>query len=193
MSAHTWIGLDPALTAFGWVVMHRELGGQPTVVNIGTWRTKADARAGKLEDRAARVRELGLRLLTLIDSYGPDSAYVESLAYVPGKTSGPATSVLGRVRGLIEGICFARDVEIAEVRPDIVKQAVTGRRDASKEQVARILARAYPYAGVLDADSNATDALAVAHVGAHRHGNGVTVENGVVRYRDVAADDDLFV
>jgi crossover junction endodeoxyribonuclease RuvC len=189
MSARTWLGLDPSIQAFGWAVMRREPGGQPFVRDLGTWHTRIDDGEGKMADRARRVRELTQKLVELLTEHRPQEAYVESLAL--GMRTGRGTvQTLGRVRGIVEGVCFCHNVELAEVRPDVVKQAVTGRRDATKEQVARTLAGAYATPLVLNADTNATDALAVAHVGAYRAGHGVTVTSGVVSYRS-PSDDDL--
>lgn len=183
-----WAGLDPSIAAFGYAVMRREVGGQPYLQTLGTWRTKIDADAGKLEDRARRCRELAVRIAELFTEFGVQDAYIESpvLGLRDGKI---AVHTAGRMRGLVEGICFARGVTLAEVRPEILKQAVTGRKDASKEQVARVLARAYPMPMVFDADTDATDALGVAHVGAHRGGSGVTISSGVVRYSPPSEDD----
>ena len=186
----TWLGLDPSISNFGYAVMRREIGGQPFVQSLGTWKTRIDDSAGKLEDRARRVRELGTKLLELVTEYGVQDAYVESLA-LGMKTGMGTVQTLGRIRGLVEGICMSRGISLAEVRPDVLKQAVTGRRDSSKEQVARVLARAYPMPMVFDADTNATDALAVAHVGAHRCGCGVTISSGVVRHGQPTDDLEL--
>jgi Holliday junction resolvasome RuvABC endonuclease subunit len=160
----TWLGLDPSIAAYGYAVL---CDGQ--LMELGTFHTRRDPTAKKLDDRAERVEVLGRNLLDLIDRWGANEAFVESLAFVPGRTSGPATSVLGRVRGLTEGICLARGVRLREFRPDVVKAAVTGRRNASKAEVAEAMARLYLSAGEPGVDENATDALAVAHVGASRN------------------------
>lgn len=192
MSARTWLGLDPALSAFGWAVMHHEVGGLPFVRDMGVWRTRAVEDAGKLEDRARRVRELIVHLRDLVVEYKPTEVYVESPAFVHGEQSYLSIHASGRVRGVVDTCEVLLGFELAEVRPDIVKQAVTGRRNASKADVARMLAAAYRLTPAQVKDPNSTDALAVAHVGAHRYGHGVTVSSGVVSYRrDVEADDAL--
>lgn len=183
-----WAGFDPSIAAFGYAVMRKEIGGQPVLQTLGTWRTKIDPDAGKLEDRARRGRELAKRIVDLLNEWGVQDCYIESpvLGMRDGKI---AVHTAGRVRGIVEGLCFSRGLMLAEVRPEILKQAVTGRKDASKEQVARVLMRAYPFPMVFDSDTNATDALAVAHVGAHRGGAGVTISSGVVKYSPPSEDD----
>jgi crossover junction endodeoxyribonuclease RuvC len=177
------MGLDPSIAAFGFAVLHHDLGAaRPVVLEMGAWITKPDKKAKKLEDRADRVGLIGARLVELIEHWKPAEAYVEGLA-LGMATSRLTAQTLGRVRGLAEGICIAAGIPILEVSAQAVKQAVTGRRDASKELVARLLVQQFPIArGVMTLD--ATDALAVAHVGAHRYGGAVVVKDNVVRYGD---------
>lgn len=191
MTPRIWIGLDPSIAAFGWAAMRQFQGGQPDVIDLGTWSTKKDQKAGALEDVARRVDAIAGQLLKLIDDHHPREAFVESLVLGGPRKGMLATSVLGRVRGVVEGVCKARGIRLAEVRPDVLKLAVTGHRDASKEQVARVLSRFYPYPKVLDADTNATDALSAAHVGAHRFRSGYRLEANVVRYTPPSESDEL--
>jgi crossover junction endodeoxyribonuclease RuvC len=189
VSARTWIGFDPSIASFGYAVMNRQLGGQPVVLEMGTFKTKLSRNEPKLEDRARRVRELIENVARLLDEHRPSEAYVESLAFGMN-TSRMTSSVLGRVRGTVEALCFDRKIELAEIRPEVVKQAIVGRKDADKETVARFLRRAYQLSGSASYDLDATDALAVAHVGTPRFGHGVTISSGVVQFRP-PTDDDL--
>lgn len=181
-----WLGLDTSISAFGFAVMGFNVYAAPFLIRGGVWLTKVDHDAGKLDDRARRVADLGDRLLELIDAEKPCEAYVEDLA-LGMKTGRGTAQTLGRMRGLVEGICRARGIELAAVRPDVLKRACTGRRDASKEQVREVMSRLYKI--LPGADLNATDAVAVAHVGARRSASGVEVKSGVVSYRDEAGDE----
>lgn len=183
-----WLGLDTSISAFGFAVMVVNIYGRPILVRGGVWLTKIDHAEGKLNDRARRVADLGDMLLKLIEEEKPTAAYVEDLA-LGMKTSRGTAQTMGRVRGLVEGICRARRIELAAVRPDILKRACTGRRDASKERVREVVSRLYGIAP--GADLNATDAVAVAHVGAHRFGHGVEVKSGTVQYQPALADGEL--
>jgi len=189
-----WVGLDPSLSAFGYAVLYQHVGGVPTCIDVGTWKTKIESTDGKFADRARRVRELGMQLVALLEEHDPvEAVYIEGLA-LGMKTSHGTVQTLGRVRGLVEGICLVRGLEIAEVAPATLKHVVTGRRNASKDEVARVVLGRYGAgykAGMINAlDDNATDALAVAHVGAYRHGLGMVVSSGVVDYRRPVEDDD---
>lgn len=191
MNVKRWLGLDPSIAAFGYAVLQRS-PEHFDCIDIGTWRTRIDGDDGKLADRARRVRELGMQLIALLEEHEPiEAVYVEGLA-LGMKTSRSTAQTLGRVRGLVEGICLVRGLEIAEVSPQTLKQVAAGNRSASKEEVARAVKQHYAAHATWNVDDNATDALAVAHVGAYRHGAGVTVSSGVVRYRGVEADDEPF-
>lgn len=184
-----WVGLDPSISAFGYAVMSSNRF-RTAVLSVGTWTTRIDHDAGKLADRARRVLELGRNLDALLREFGVQDAYVESLAL--GMRTGMGTvQTLGRIRGLVEGICLARSVTLVEVRPEALKQAITGRKDASKAEVARTMRSLY----VLDdawgrLDDNATDAVAVAHVGSARAGLDARLSSGVVRYDSVGTEED---
>lgn len=165
MSTVTWLGLDTALSAFGFAAMYQPPGGAPTVSELGVWKTAPDRRApGKFADHARRIDELAEQLLDLVDRVQPAVAFVESLAFVP-RSGFLSSSSLGRVRGLVDGICRARSVPLHEYGPQVIKRGICGAPDAEKRQVAATLRRLYPLVrGELD--ENATDALAVAHLGA---------------------------
>jgi len=183
-----WIGLDPSIASFGYAVLARhEPHMKPVVLALGTFTTKINRGEGKLADRARRVAEIGADLVTLLAQHRDiEAVYVESLAL--GMRTGRGTAqTLGRVRGLVEGICVALKLPIAEVRPEVLKLAVAQRTDASKEEVARVV-RAYY--GVSTTNDDVTDALAVAHVGAHRHGQGAVISSGVVRYNPPEQDEE---
>ncbi len=161
-----WLGLDPSIAAFGWALLDTESG----LVALGSWRTKVDAKAGKFEDRARRAEAIGRQLIALISNFRPSSASIEAPVLMPndGKMSVHASA---RVRGVAEGVCLALGLPLTEVSPQDVKRAIAGEPGASKEAVARRLFHLYGRdTRIGDADDNATDALAVAHVGLARGG-----------------------
>jgi Holliday junction resolvasome RuvABC endonuclease subunit len=188
MNARTWIGIDPSIAALGFAVLRRlDPSAQPVLIEIGTLVTKLDKYEEKLADRARRIAELGRGLMAVLDRHPDlDAAYIESLV-LNGRDGRVSVQTLGRVRGLVEGLCLARGLELSEVEPKVLKMAVAQRKDASKEDVARVVRRFYR---TTETNNNATDSLAVAHVGAYRFGHGVTISSGVVQFRP-PTDDDL--
>lgn len=186
-----WVGFDSSIRSFGYAVM-RESGSStvaPVLEAIGTITTMIDPGAPKMLDRARRIADLAKNIGTVLTSARPDVVFIESLAL--GMRTGMGTvQTLGRVRGLVEGICFERKIPLFEIRPEIIKQAVTGDKGASKSDVARVLARRfYPTPIVFSANEDETDAIAVAHVGWSKGRSGPTIQNGVVRNR--VEEDDL--
>lgn len=190
MSVRCWLGLDTSISAFGFAVMRQVSGGGlPYLARGGVWLTKIDHAEGKLDDRARRIKDLCRLLIDLAVAEQPSEVYVEDLA-LGMKTSRGTAQTMGRVRGIVEMLCEDRRIELAAIRPDILKQACTGRRNASKEDVRDVVSRLYGIAP--GADLNATDAVACAHVGAHRFGHGVEIKSGVVKYRKADEEDFLY-
>lgn len=187
---NSWLGLDTSLAAFGYAACCYDLRAQPAVVEIGTWRTQADPHEKlKTKDVAARVRHLADCFIDLIERVRPEAVFVEGLAYVPG--NGFLTvSALGRVRGLVEGICVARGLQIIEFKSNDVRRWLLGKPKGEKHEVASVLNRLYPgleqkfFKGRFTVhDWDATDALAIAHLGATR---GITpAKPNVVSHRPV--------
>jgi Holliday junction resolvasome RuvABC endonuclease subunit len=152
-----WLGFDPSITAFGWALFEDR-----RLLECGTWKTKIDQDAGKLADRARRILELGRQIDRMLTEHVLAGVVIEGLV-LGIKTGRPAVMTLGRVRGLVEGLCIARGLKLLEVRADQVKKAWTGRRDATKEEVALAVRRFFPM--VAGASLDTTDAVSVGWAG----------------------------
>ncbi|MGD8394093.1 MAG: crossover junction endodeoxyribonuclease RuvC [Candidatus Eiseniibacteriota bacterium] len=112
---------------------------------------------------ASRLLVLHERIAAAIDAHHPDLVAVESLFHARS----PRTAItLGHARGVILLACAQRGIEVADYTPLEIKQSVTGRGDASKEQVHAMLCRLI--AAPQDLAHDASDALAVALCHAHR-------------------------
>lgn len=190
-----WLGLDPSLSAFGWAVCESETQ-TPGVVDIGVWRTKIDGDEGKLEGRARRIYQLGQQLIDLVDLHRPRRAFIESLVFLGPDASGRSrqsksgVSASSRVRGMVEGICLAKGLELHECRPHSVRLAIVGQKKASKEDMARRLRQLFPVPCVMNAGLDATDALAVAVYGDTRAVPLSATPNVVRAAPEVEADPD---
>lgn len=163
-----WVGLDPALSAFGHALFSQEsLGAAVRVGEVGVWRTAQDKGLKKMEDSARRIDLLAAELCDFLDRHRPDLVFTEGLVFVPaaGFITG---AILGRVRGMVDGVCKAKALPLFEFNTQKVKSFLTGERGAEKSEVARALVKLYPTLGYLrpESDENATDAAAVAHLGA---------------------------
>jgi len=112
----------------------------------------------KYDSHALRLKKIFERALGLIDEYLPDEMALEAPFY--GKNI-QSMLKLGRAQGVVMAAALSRDVPVVEYSPRKVKMAITGNGNASKEQVAAMVARlldlkAYPF------KLDETDALAVA-------------------------------
>ena len=108
----------------------------------------------------------------VIDAFHPDELAIEAPFF--GKNV-QSMLKLGRAQGVVIAAAIARQIPIHEYAPMQIKQAITGRGAASKEQVAALMQRLLNIADdrmlpYLDA----TDALAAAYCH-HIH----TTRNGV--------------
>ena len=147
------MGIDPGTRIMGYGLLGIS-GRKPEVIVMGV--IKLD----KLESHYMRLHRIYERVLGLVAQYLPDEVALEAPFF--GKNV-QSMLKLGRAQGVAMAACLARDVPIAEYAPRLIKMAVTGNGQASKEQVANMLRHLLG----LTADQmpdflDATDALAVA-------------------------------
>jgi crossover junction endodeoxyribonuclease RuvC len=151
------VGLDPGSLRTGYAVVAAE-GSRLTWLDGGTWRPRAGEALGR------RLQLLHSALGELLARVRPDAVAMEECFM--GRHA-RAALVLGHARGALMVAALARDVELFEYAPRLVKLAVTGTGGASKEQVQAMVPRlaAGTPAGL---GADAADALAVAICHAHR-------------------------
>jgi crossover junction endodeoxyribonuclease RuvC len=145
------LGLDPGTQVFGYGIVKQE-GQKITAIQMGV--VKLD----KFKSHEIRLAKIFEKVIQLIDQYLPDEMAIESPFF--GKNVQIALK-LGRAQGVSMAAAISRQIPIVEYAPKKVKQSVTGNGNASKEQVAAMVARLLninPENFLLDA----TDALAIA-------------------------------
>jgi crossover junction endodeoxyribonuclease RuvC len=148
--------VDPGTRVAGWGVV--EVRGNATrLVACGVVRAKGDSMALRL----VSVRD-GLREVVAV--HRPGVLAVERPFF--GKNASSAMAV-GMARGVALVTAGEAGLEIREYVPAVVKRAVAGNGNASKEQVGRMVALLLGLAAVPE-PADATDALAVALADAHR-------------------------
>lgn len=148
------IGIDPGTIFMGYAVIKVINNKDLELMAIGT------INLDKYADHYIRLKKIFNRVLSIIEEFLPDEMALEAPFY--GKNV-QSMLKLGRAQGVAMIAALSRDIPIAEYAPLRVKQAVTGRGAASKEQVANML----KYYLKLDDSAlsnrlDATDALAVA-------------------------------
>jgi crossover junction endodeoxyribonuclease RuvC len=170
--ALTVLGVDPGTRFTGWAIV-RGAGSAAGLLAAGTIRSE-----GAETPFPVMLRDTYRALARLIAEHRPDEMAVEE-AFV--HRNALAALRTGSVRGVALLAGAEADLPIGEYNPKQVKQAITGRGAATKEQVAYMVraivdgggrapgvrvapgTRAAKLAGATDAlDSHALDAIAIA-------------------------------
>lgn len=147
------MGIDPGTNVLGYGVLGVN-GKQPEMVVMGV------VQLSKFESHYKRLHRIFGRITGLVEEFLPDEMAIEAPFY--GKNV-QSMLKLGRAQGVAMAAALCRDIPIFEYAPLSIKQAVTGRGSASKEQVASMLKHIL---SIRDEDMpallDATDALAAA-------------------------------
>lgn len=148
------LGIDPGTNVMGYGII-KIVDNKASMVAMGI----IDLR--KLTDHYLRLGHIFERITGIIDAYLPDELAIEAPFF--GKNV-QSMLKLGRAQGVAIAAAIHRDIPIHEYAPLKIKMAVTGRGQASKEQVAGMLQR------LLHLDQtdmprfmDATDALGAAY------------------------------
>ncbi len=145
------IGIDPGTNNMGLGIIGLD-GKDVHVLGMDVLKME------KLGDHALKLKKIFDTVLRNIDEYKPDELAIEHPFY--GKNV-QSMLKLGRAQGVAIAAALYRDIPVFEYSPRKIKQSITGKGGASKEQVAGMLYRILKIKGVPD-NLDITDALAVA-------------------------------
>ncbi len=145
------LGMDPGTNLMGYGIILCE-GSKMTMLDMGI----LDMR--KLDDHHVKLKEIFDQTVSLIDKYHPDHLAIEAPFF--GKNV-QSMLKLGKAQGVAIAAALSRDIPITEYSPKRIKQAITGRGAASKEQVASML-QSLLKIKTLPKHLDATDGLAAA-------------------------------
>lgn len=140
----------------GYAVVER-LGSKLSALEFGVIETPP----GRLPDRLVQI---DTRLAELIEAHHPSALFIEKLLFAANKTTALDVAKAAGVALLAGG---RRGLEVHEITPAEVKQAVVGVGNADKRQVQFMVQRLLGLKDVPKQD-DAADALAVAIAGALR-------------------------
>lgn len=151
------LGIDPGLNATGFGVIRAE-AGRYHVVNAGDIRPSPKQ---PLPDRLAVIHE---GLSRLMKTYQPEVAVLEQI--FTHQRFPTAASLMAHARGVACLAAQEEGIPLVQYMPTRIKRALSGRGNATKEQVARMVEY---WLGVREPawSADATDALALAI--AHGH------------------------
>lgn len=145
------IGIDPGTQVTGYGVIATD-GQKLSLIVAGAIFME------KYDDHYDRLACIYDRVLELIESYKPDALAIEAPFYSKNVQS---MLKLGRAQGMAMAAALTRKLPIFEYSPKTIKQSITGNGNASKEQVAAMLAHIMQSKD-LPKQLDATDGLAAA-------------------------------
>ena len=149
------LGLDPGLGTTGWGVV-RAQGNRLSHIANGQIRTAAS------DGLPIRLVALDNAIAALIAEYRPDEAAVEEVFV---NSNPQSTLKLGQARGVVLLGAARANIPVGEYAARLVKKAIVGVGNASKDQIHAMVMRLLP--GTSLAGPDAADALAVAITQAH--------------------------
>lgn len=145
------LGIDPGTNIMGFGVI-TQTGHTIKIRTLGVLKlTKSD-------DHLVKLKYIFEKTLSLIDQYKPDELAIEAPFF--GKNI-QSMLKLGRAQGVAMAAALARSIPIFEYSPRKIKQSITGKGGASKEQVASMLQHMLVIRETPET-LDATDGLAVA-------------------------------
>lgn len=123
------LGIDPGTNIMGYGVIHQQ-GTKIKLITMGVLKL-----AG-YDNHPMKLKKIFERTLALIDEYHPDEMALEA----PFMGKNPQSMLkLGRAQGVAMASGLYRNIPIFEYAPRKIKQSITGKGTASKEQVAAML------------------------------------------------------
>lgn len=145
------LGIDPGTNVLGYgIIQQHNTGISLVVMDV--------LRMEKISDGALKLKKIFDTVTTLIEKHHPDELAIEAPFF--GKNV-QSMLKLGRAQGVAIAAALNQSLPIFEYEPRRIKQSITGKGGASKEQVAAMLQRLLAFKEIpkfLDA----TDAVAVA-------------------------------
>ncbi len=154
------LGIDPGLRITGYACVELRPGAvEPVLVEAGVLRLHVT------ESVSARLRQLHEELAALIAELAPTRMAVEEVFAHAAHVR--TAIVMGHGRGVVLLAAALRDLPIDEFAPAEVKKAMTGRGQASKEQMQRSVMHQFGLRA-LPEPHDVADAIAIAACAARR-------------------------
>jgi len=123
------LGIDPGTTIMGYGVICAT-GTNVEMLALGVLKLN------KYDDHSVRLKIIFERVIGLIVEYHPEELAIEAPFF--GKNV-QSMLKLGRAQGVAIAAALSRSIPIFEYSPRKIKQSITGKGAASKEQVASML------------------------------------------------------
>ncbi len=151
------IGLDPGTGRLGYAVIDAA-GGRSACLVCGC------AQPAEAKLPGARLAHLRDTIQELIKRWDPEQAVLEKLFF---STNVKTALAVAEARGMLLTLLSDHGIPVLEVSPQEVKSGVTGKGNAPKPQVQRMVTMIFGLETVPKPD-DAADALAIAYAGTAR-------------------------
>lgn len=145
------LGIDPGTSIMGYGLIHVK-NNKMTVINYGV------IKLNKIATHPDKLKKIFDRIDSIIKEYRPDEMAIEAPFF--GKNV-QSMLKLGRAQGVCIAASLGNNVPFEEYSPRRIKQSITGKGGASKEQVAGMIQRLLNLKEVPEF-LDATDGLAAA-------------------------------
>lgn len=145
------LGIDPGTKIMGYGLIETS-GKSHKLIHLDSLRFKP------ADSPILRLKQIFEGTLKIIEEYLPDEMAVEAPFF--GKNV-QSMLKLGRAQGVIMAAALFKDIPVEEYSPRKIKQSITGKGGASKEQVYAMLERSFGHK-IETRYLDASDALAVA-------------------------------
>ena len=123
------LGIDPGTNIMGYGLIQQK-ANKISIITMGVLKLSA------YDNHPMKLKRIFERVLSLIDEYHPDEMALEA----PFMGKNPQSMLkLGRAQGVAMAAGLYRQIPIWEYAPRKIKQSITGKGTASKEQVAAML------------------------------------------------------
>lgn len=148
------LGIDPSLRGTGLALIEFTPGREPVLLRCQT------VRVASKHPMAHCLAEIHRAVAAFVTDFDPRHVALEQTIYVQNFQT---AQILGAARGAAITAAALREKEVFEYAPLRVKQAVTGRGRASKEQMARTVMAMLGHGRALAFDEADAAGVALCH------------------------------
>lgn len=145
------LGVDPGTNVLGFGVIE-VINKEIRLLDVGILKMNAK------QDIGVRLKLIFDKIIQLIDNHHPDHLAIEAQFFGNNVQS---MLKLGKAQGVSIAAALSRDIPFSEYAPKKIKQSITGKGTASKEQVAGMLEHILKTKNIHEV-LDATDGLAAA-------------------------------
>ncbi len=149
------LGIDPGYGRLGYAVIE-VVKNKPKAIVYGVITTE------KNTESKDRLREIAADVRSVIEKYKPSKMVIEELFFAKSTTT---ALKVAEVRGVMLLLAAEAGMDVAEVKPNEVKLAMTGYGKADKKQMQQMVKVVFCLKTSPKID-DAADALAIAWTGA---------------------------